>query len=126
VAIENADQAMDAPNVDLIAQAPEVLNINSLHLSTSTLVKAPQTGDPVPIPSHMSTFYGFILSWCHVLTCTYIPQLFVLPARLSMSTGLISDLAAILILSSYVPLCAPSLTFPYLYRLSHTNISFYL
>ncbi|KAN0113494.1 hypothetical protein V8E52_007652 [Russula decolorans] len=36
VAIENADQAMDAPNVDLIAQAPEVLNINSLHLSTST------------------------------------------------------------------------------------------
>jgi len=40
------------------------------------------------------------------------PQpLYVLPDHLSLSTGLISDLAVILILSSYVSLCATSLTF---------------
>jgi hypothetical protein len=52
--------------------------------------------------------------------------LFVLPARLFALTGLISDLAAISILSSYVPLCASSLTFPYLYRLSHAYVAFLL
>jgi hypothetical protein len=52
--------------------------------------------------------------------------LFVLPARLFALTGLTSDLAAILILSSYVSLCASSLTFPYLYRLSHAYVAFLL
>jgi hypothetical protein len=50
--------------------------------------------------------------------------LFVLPARLFALTGLTSDLAAISILSSYVSLCASSLTFPYLYRLSHAYVVF--
>jgi hypothetical protein len=65
--------------------------------------------------------YVFILSWYRALTCTNVSSLFVLPARLFT---LISDLAAISILSSYVPLCASSLTFPYLYRPSHAYIAF--
>jgi hypothetical protein len=52
--------------------------------------------------------------------------LFVLPARLFALTGLTSDLAAISILSSYVSLCASSLTFPYLYILSHAYVAFLL
>jgi hypothetical protein len=68
--------------------------------------------------------YVFILSWYRALTCTNVSSLFVLPARLFALTGLISDLAAISILSSYVPLCASSLTFPYLYRLSHAYVAF--
>jgi hypothetical protein len=70
--------------------------------------------------------YVFVLSWYRALTCTNVSSLFVLPARLFALTGLILDLAAISILSSYVPLCASSLTFPYLYRLSHTYVAFLL
>jgi hypothetical protein len=55
------------------------------------------------------------------LTCTNVSSLFVFRI-----TGLISDLAAISMLSSYVSLCASSLTFPYLYRLSHAYVVFAL
>ena len=65
-------------------------------------------------PQH-SCFTAYVTphfqSWCHALTCTYILSLCVPPARFTALTGLVSDLAAILILSSYVPLCAYSLTF---------------
>ena len=50
----------------------------------------------------------------------------VLSARFSASTGLTSDLAAILILSSYVPIMHHVTHFPFLYRHSHAYISFLL
>jgi hypothetical protein len=78
------------------------------------------------ICTHDPQCYVFILSWYRALTCTNVSSLFVLPACLFALTGLISDLAAISILSSYVPLCASSLTFPYLYRLSHAYVAFLL
>jgi hypothetical protein len=68
----------------------------------------------------------YLILVTRALTCTNVSFLFVLPARLSALTGLTSDLAAISILSSYVSLCVSSLTFPYLYRLSHAYVAFLL
>jgi hypothetical protein len=61
--VENADQATDTTNTNIIAQAPNVVDIDNLHPTTSGLASTstsmpaelPQTGDPVPIPSHTST-----------------------------------------------------------------------
>jgi hypothetical protein len=66
--------------------------------------------------SHVYLFHASIL---FLLPC-------VLPARFSASTGLISDLAVISILSSYVPIMPHVTHFPLLYRHSHTYISFLL
>ena len=49
--------------------------------------------------------------------------LYVPPARFPASYWTISDLAVISILSSYIPLCDMSLTFPFMYRYSHTYVS---
>jgi hypothetical protein len=87
-----------------------------------SLIKGPLVNDWVDD----QICYVFILSWCRALTCTNVSSLFVLPARLFALTGLTLDLAAISILSSYVPLCTSSLTFPYLYRLSHAYVAFLL
>ena len=62
VAIENTNQATDASNMDLIAQAREVVDVNSLHptpselasTSASTSNEVPQAGNPIPNPSHTS------------------------------------------------------------------------
>ena len=59
--------------------------------------------------------FGYQLSTLlYVYCCTYIPSLSVLPGRSYRFTGLISDLAVILILSSYSPLCVFLTYFPVL------------
>src|SRR6267154_618528 len=71
-----------------------------------------------------SICYAFTLSLCHTLISLLTPQpLCVLPDRLSPPTGLISDLAVILILSSYLPIMRHITHFPYLYRPSHICFS---
>jgi hypothetical protein len=67
----------------------------------------------------VSHIYLFHISISSLLPC-------VLPACFSASTGLISDLAIISILSSYVPIMHHVTHFPLLYRHSHAYISFSL
>jgi hypothetical protein len=90
----------------------------TLHIVSQLLDDLPSSDAP-----SQANCYVFILSWYRAPTCTNVSSLFVLPACLFALTGLTSDLAAISILSSYVPLCASSLTFPYLYRLSHAYVA---
>jgi hypothetical protein len=66
--------------------------------------------------SHTYLFHASISS---LLPC-------VLLAHFSASTELISDLAVISILSSYVPIMHHVTHFPLLYRQSHTYVSFLL
>jgi hypothetical protein len=67
----------------------------------------------------VSRAYLFCASISSLLPC-------VLPACFSASTGLISDLAIISILSSYVPIMHHVTHFSLLYRHSHMYISFLL
>jgi hypothetical protein len=67
----------------------------------------------------VSRVYLFCVSISSLSPC-------VLPARFSASTGLISDLAIISILSSYVPIMHHVTHFPLLYRHSHVYVSFLL
>ena len=61
---------------------------------------------------------------CYVrFTPDIIFSLCVLPAHLPALYRTLSDLAAISIFSSYVPLCDISLIFPFMYRYSHAYIS---
>ena len=52
-------------------------------------------------------------------------SLYVPPARLPALYWTFSDLAAISIFSSYVPLCDTSLIFLFIYKYSHAYISLY-
>ena len=78
-------------------------------ITTTSLMIAPYvTYSLQPHCSEVSATYG--KGYCYILTLSLCHALIflltcVLPARFPPSTGLISDLAAISILSSYIPLC---------------------
>jgi hypothetical protein len=79
-AVENTDQAMDAPNADptaATALAPEGSNINKeptitgmALTSSSTLAEVPHPGDPIPTPPHASASTGPDLAGPSMLATT--------------------------------------------------------
>ena len=68
-----------------------------------------------------------VTPWLYLCYMHFISDIIFLlcvpPAHLSTSYWTISDLAVILIFSSYVPLCDMSLTLLFMYRYSHMYVS---
>ena len=96
------------------------ISICLLRPSRATLHRPlPMTPPHFP-PTYEPYCYVLTLSLCHALIflSTCVP-----PDRFPPSTGLISGIAVISILSSYVPHYATSLIFPLLYRHSHAYVS---
>jgi len=76
--------------------------------------------------SFITYCYASILSLSHALHLWFCYFVICTIGLLFISYWTILDFAIISIFSSYVPLCDMSLIVPYLYRLSHAYVSFYL
>ena len=87
------------------------------HLSSNPL----QLGVP-----ELKTCYASAISLCHTFDLWPYFLTICITSPLSTLYLTISNFAIISIFSSYFPLCDMSLIFPFLYRLSHMYISFYL